>query len=105
MQKVLKGDKVKVLLGKDRGKEANVERVSMKKGKVWLPQINVYKRHMRKNAALNFEGGVVDITKPLDISNVALICPNCNKVTRVGFEATKDGKKIRICRKCKKEIK
>jgi large subunit ribosomal protein L24 len=103
MQKLRKGDKVRVLLGKDRGKEAVVERMDTKKGEVWLPGINVYKRHVRKSAQLNVEGGVIDIIKPLNISNVELICPNCKKPTRVGFEIKK-GDKIRICRKCKKEI-
>jgi len=101
--RVKKGDKVKVLLGKDRGKEGVIERVSHKKGKVWIPAINVYKRHIRKNTQYNIEGGVIDVIKPLDISDVALICPNCKKQTRVGFEVTKTGK-IRICRKCKKPI-
>ena len=63
---IKKGDKVKVLLGKDRGKEAVVERVFPKKGKVLILGVNVYKRHVKKQ-------GIIDIPKPIDISNVALI--------------------------------
>lgn len=100
--KIKKGDKVKILLGKDRGKEGKVEFVLGKKGKVFIGGANLYKRHVRKMQ--NMEGGIIDIPKPLDISNVALICPSCNKVTRVGYKKISDTK-VRVCKKCKKEIK
>lgn len=100
--KIHKGDKVKVLLGKDRGKEGNIEYVMAKEKKVFVGGLNLYKRHVRKMG--DVKGGIIDIPKPLDISNVALICPNCHKVTRVGFKKIAD-LKIRICRKCGKEIK
>lgn len=100
--KIKKGDKVKVLLGKDRGKEGKVERMLSREGKVIMLGINMYKRHVRKQA--NLAGGILDIPKPLDISNVALVCPNCNKVTRVGFKKVGNDK-VRICKKCHKEIK
>lgn len=100
--KIKKGDKVKVLLGKDRGKEGTIERVFGKEGKVGILGINVYKRHVKKQGQA--KGGIIDIPKPLDISNVALICPNCNKVTRIGFKQNGDVK-VRVCKKCRKEIK
>lgn len=97
-----KGDKVKVLLGKDRGKEGKVEYVMAKKGRVFVTNANLYKRHVRKMN--NIEGGIIDIPKSMDISNVGLICPNCNKLTKIGFKI--DGKtKVRVCKKCKKEVK
>lgn len=100
--KIKKGDKVKILLGKDRGKEGKVELVSGKVSKVFVGGANLYKRHVKKHQ--NMEGGIIDLPKPMDISNVALICPNCNKVTRVGYTVIGNDK-IRICKKCKKEIK
>ena len=103
MQKIIKGDNVQVLLGKDRGKTGNVEKVLPKEDKVIIAGVNVFKRHVKGNR--DMEGGVIDIIKPINISNVALVCPACKKVTRVGFELNKDKKKIRICKKCKKEIK
>jgi large subunit ribosomal protein L24 len=103
MQKLKKGDKVKVLLGKDRGKEGAIERVFIKDGKILIPGVNVYKRHVRAGLSGNNEGGVIDVVKPINISNAALICPNCGKATRIGFEIIKGGK-VRICRKCKKQI-
>lgn len=100
--KIRKGDKVKVLLGKDRGKEGKVEYVLSKKEKVFVSGVNLYKRHVKKSGSS--AGGIIDIPKSLNISNVVLICPNCNKTTRVGYRVL--GKeKVRICKKCKKEIK
>ena len=100
--KIKKGDNVQVLLGKDRGKTGNVERVFGKKGKVLIPGVNVYKRHVGKKVT-GQEGGVVEISKPIFISNVALVCSNCKKATRVGFKMT-GAEKVRVCRKCGKEI-
>lgn len=103
MQKIKKGDKVVVQLGKDRGHQGVVEKVMMKEGMLMIPGVNVYKRHIRRALSPTGEGGIIDMVKPINISNVELICPNCNKPTRVGFEVLK-GEKVRICRKCKKQI-
>lgn len=100
--KIKKGDKVKITLGKDRGKEGTVEYVMAKKDKVFVGGANLYKRHVRK--VKNMEGGIIDIPKPMNVSNVVLICPNCHKLTKIGFKQEGDTK-LRICRKCGKEIK
>lgn len=100
--KIKKGDKVRIMLGKDRGKEGTVEYVMGKDKKVFVGRANLYKRHVRKQGSL--EGGIIDIPKPLDISNVSLVCPNCNKLTRVGSKI-EGNTKMRTCKKCKKEIK
>lgn len=100
--KIRKGDKVKILLGKDRGKEGQVEYVMGKESKVFVGGANLYKRHVKKYK--DMQGGIVDLPKPLNVSNVALICPNCNQVSRVGYSLA-GNEKIRICKKCKKEIK
>lgn len=100
--RIKKGDKVKILLGKDRGKMGKVELVLGKDGKVFVGGVNLYKRHVKKQRGL--EGGIIEIPKPLDVSNIALICPNCSKATRVGYQM-EGTTKMRICKKCKKEIK
>src|SRR5258708_2159816 len=82
--KIKKGDKVKVLLGKDKGKEGKIEFVLGKKNRVFVNGANLYKRHVKKMG--NMEGGIIDIPKSMDISNVGLICPNCNKLTKIGFK-------------------
>ena len=100
--KIKKGDTVQILLGKDRGKTGTIERVFGKKEKVLIPGVNVYKRHVGKKVT-GQEGGVVEISKPVNISNVALVCPSCKKITRIGLKIEGQAK-IRICRKCGKEI-
>ncbi len=99
--KIKKGDKVRIMLGKDRGKEGEVEMVLTKKNKLYVAGANLYKRHVRKMN--DIEGGIINLPKPMDVSNVSLICPNCKKITRVGF-LIKENKKVRICKKCQKEI-
>lgn len=102
MRKIKKGDSVKVLIGKDSGRTGSVEKVLGKINKVVVGGINIYKRSVKKTG--DTKGAVIDVIKPVDVSNVALICPNCKKVTRVGFKVEKDIK-VRICKKCGKEIR
>jgi large subunit ribosomal protein L24 len=102
MNKIKKGDNVKILAGKDSGRTGSVERVLVRTGKVVVAGINISKRSVKKQG--DQQGGVIDLVKPVDASNVALVCPNCKKVTRVGFK-TEGKEKIRICKKCQKEIK
>lgn len=99
--KLKKSDKVKVLLGKDRGKQGQIEKLDAKKGVLYIAGVNTYKRHVKKQGQM--EGGIIEIIKPINLSNVVLICPNCQKPTRVGFKI-EGGKKIRVCKKCKKAI-
>lgn len=100
--KIKKGDKVKIILGKDRSKTGTIDYINIKNSRVFVGGANLYKRHVKKQGTL--EGGIVDIPKSMNISNVALICPNCNKVTRIGFKVTGDSK-VRVCKKCQEEIK
>lgn len=100
--RIKKGDKVKIIAGKDKGKEGPVERVYFKQLKVLVGAVNIYKKHIKKNEKMP-QGGVVEIPRPLDISKVMLICPKCGKTTRVGYEVNK-GRKSRVCNKCKSKI-
>ncbi len=100
--KIKKGDKVVVIAGRDRGREGVVERVYKKSGKVVVPGINQYKKHIKKSDK-SPKGGVVEIPRPLDVSKLMVKCPKCEKLTRLGFEIVK-GKKNRVCRKCKSKI-
>lgn len=100
--KIKKNDEVKVLIGKDHGKTGKVIRVFSKEDKVLVEGLNLSKRHIRKMGQT--EGGIIDIAKSLNISNVALVCPACKKTTRVGakIEGTS---KYRMCKKCREVIK
>ena len=101
MLKLKVGDTVKVTLGKDKGREGKVKRVFPKELTVLVPGLNIYKRHVKGQGGQ--KGGIYEIPRPFPFSKVSLICPKCKKVTRVGFRVIKD-EKVRICRKCKKEI-
>lgn len=100
--KVRTGDKVKVLYGKNRGKVGTVLRVLKSKGKVVVEGVNVYKKHIKGNNR-DVESQIAEIIKPVEVSKVMVICPNCGKPTRIGFNVTKSGK-TRVCKKCNKEI-
>lgn len=96
--KFKKGDQVIVVAGKDKGRRGKIEKIFPKKEMVLIPGINVYKKHLKPQGEKN-PGGIVDAVKPLAIPKVALICPKCNKKTRIGYLMTKD-RKERICKKC-----
>ena len=100
--KLKKGDRVRVLAGKDRGKEGEIMRVIPEAGKVIVDGVNVAKRHQRATKA-TMQGGIIDKDMPLPASAVAIVCP-ADGPTRIGyrFEQTATGKprKVRICRKC-----
>lgn len=101
MYKIRKNDNVMVMVGKDRGKTGTVEKMYTKGGKALIMGVNTYKRHVKGREGI--EGGIIELPKPVAVSNLQIICKSCNKPTRVGFEITKDGKS-RICKKCKKAI-
>ena len=101
--KLKKGDQIKVLLGKDRGKKGKIDQVFSRQGMVLVSGINVVKKHVKPRGE-GKPGGIVEVAKPLLSSKVALICPRCNQPTRVGWQEGKKGKKSRICRKCKQTI-
>jgi len=102
--KLRKGDKVKVMAGKDRGKTGTIDRVFKKEGLVLVSGINLYKKHLKPRSTQDqSSGGIVDKARPLNLAKVALICPKCEKITRVGFLLGK-GTKVRICKICKAEI-
>jgi large subunit ribosomal protein L24 len=100
--KLKKGDLVKVLIGKDKGRTGKIEKVIPKKSQVVVAGINVYKKHIK--AREGQKGGIVEINKPLHISKVALVCPKCNQAARVGWLIDKNGEKYRVCKKCQEII-
>lgn len=100
--KIKKDDKVKVIAGKDLGKEGKVLSVLKDEGKVIVEKVNIVKKHTRPRKE-GEKGQRVEVPAPMNISNVMLICPGCSKPTRVGYNITDNGKN-RVCKKCKKEI-
>jgi large subunit ribosomal protein L24 len=95
------GDNVKLTIGKDKGREGKIEKLFLKKGTVLVPGVNMYKKHVKSVGEV--KGGIYDLPRALSVSKIALICPKCKKITRIGYRIA--GKeKVRICKKCKKQI-
>lgn len=101
--KIKKGDKVVIVSGKYRKKQGVVERALPEQGKLVVAGVNIVKKHTRQSGQQK-PGGIIKIAKPIDISKVKLICPNCQSPTRVGYEV-KGEDKFRICKKCGGMIK
>ena len=109
--KVRKGDVIQVLSGKDRGKQGRIIEADPKRRRVIVENLNVVKRHRRPRPMKDSSrmgqtqiqpGGVFDISAPIEVSNVMVVCPTCNRATRVGydFRESKDGPvKVRVCKR------
>ncbi|MCL4353672.1 50S ribosomal protein L24 [Patescibacteria group bacterium] len=100
--KIRKGDEVKIMTGKDRGRTGKVEKVLTKAGKIIVAGANQYKRHLKARSQ-NQPSEIITLVKPISIANVSLICPKCSLPTRVGFLLERN-KKIRVCKKCATRI-
>lgn len=101
MLKLKIGDSVKITAGKDKGREGKIEKILPSDKKAIIPGINLYKKHVKGYG--NVKAGVYDIPRALGFGKIALICPKCKKITRVGFKFAGTDK-VRICKKCGKEV-
>jgi large subunit ribosomal protein L24 len=95
---IRRNDTVKVMTGRDAGKEGRVLRVLPDEAKVLVEHVMTVKKHVRPNPQRNIKGGIAEQERAISISNVALVCPSCGPV-RVGHEVRGD-RKARICKKC-----
>lgn len=96
---VKKGDLVKVLAGRDKGKEGTIIQSLPKEDRVVVEKVNLVKRHQKPNADYP-EGGIITKEAPIHVSNVMLICKSCKKPTRTGHKFEDNGKKVRVCKHC-----
>jgi large subunit ribosomal protein L24 len=106
MQRIKSGDTVHVIAGKDRGERGQVLAVYPQENRVVVRGINIVKKHekARQAGARQVPAQIVSTEAPLNLSNVMLVCPSCDKYTRVGFHLHDDGFKARVCKKCGAEI-
>lgn len=100
--KIKVNDKILVIAGKYKGKTGTVMRVYDKSGRVTVEKINIITRHIKRTA--NRAGERIKYEAPFAVSNVMLLCPSCNKPTRVGYTIPKAGKKYRVCKKCHESV-
>ena len=96
---IRRNDTVVVITGRERGKRGKVRQTLPKTGRVVVEGINIVKRHMKARPPAR-QAGIVDLEAPLHISNVMLVCPQCNRPTRVGHRRLEDGRKGRGCKHC-----
>lgn len=122
--KIRKGDTVEVIAGDDKGLRGTVHRVipgrtvlrgRAKKGqrhvamdpnrtRVVVSGINLVKKHQRRTGDVRTQVGIIEREAPIHISNVALVCPHCQKATRVGYQVLETGGKVRVCKRCHQTI-
>jgi len=95
---IKKGDMVKVIAGREKGKTGKVLKVISEKRHVVIEKLNTVKKHQRPDA--KGKGGIVEKEGSMHLSNVAVICNKCDTGVRVGYKSLENGKKVRVCKKC-----
>lgn len=103
---IKKSDKVQILAGKDKGKIGKVLQIFTKRKRVSVEGLNLLIKHMRPRKQ-GEKGQRIEFPAPMAISNVMLVCPRCNKSTRVSrkmVDTAKGKKKLRVCKKCEQTI-
>jgi large subunit ribosomal protein L24 len=98
-----KNDLVEVTTGKEQGKTGKVLKVLREKNQVLIEKVNMIKRHTRPSPTSG-QGGIVEKEAPVYVAKVKLICPKCTTATRFSMTTTGEGKKARVCQKCKELI-
>ena len=94
-----KNDTVLVVAGAEKGKKGRVLSVEPKMDRLLIESVNMIKKHMKPNKQYS-QGGIIEKEAPVQRSNVMLVCPKCDKPTRIGCNILEDGKKIRACKQC-----
>jgi large subunit ribosomal protein L24 len=112
MRSIRKGDKVEVISGNDRGVRGTVHRLILKKDKknkkkkdawVVVSGVNMVRKHQRPmptGGRMQTQAGIIEFEAPIHLSNVMLVCPQCDQRTRVAFQRLEDGGKVRVCKEC-----
>ena len=98
---IKKNDNVVVIAGRDRGKRGRVLSVVPGKSAVIVEGVNMIKRHTKANPQRNVKGGIVERETSMNVAKVQVLCASCGAATRIGHQLLEDGRKVRVCRKCK----
>jgi large subunit ribosomal protein L24 len=98
IKKLKKGDTVKVISGKEKGKTGKIQTVLVDKGRVVVEKVNLIKKHQKPDG--KGKGGIIEKEGPIHISNVMYLCSKCGVGVRVKYKILEDGKKARVCAKC-----
>jgi large subunit ribosomal protein L24 len=101
--KIIKGDEVLVIRGKDKGARGRVRQNMPRADKIVVEGINIVRKHQRRTGTAR-QTGIIEVEAPLTRSKVMLVCPSCDAATRVGFRIDDNGAKTRFCKKCDSNI-
>ena len=103
--KIRKGDTVEVISGRriDKGKRGEVIKVLPDEGRIVVQGVNIRKKHQRPISQTRTQTGIIDMELPIHVSNVMVVCPNCDEAARLGFRF-EDEKKVRYCKRCDANI-
>lgn len=101
--KIRRNDTVRVMAGKDRGRQGEVRQVFPGKSRAVVTGVNMSRRHRRARSQTE-PGGIVDIESPIHLSNLRVVCPSCDRATRVGFRLLEGGRKVRYCKRCDEAV-
>ncbi len=100
MNRIRKGDTVEVIAGDERGARGVVNQVWPRKNRAIVAGVNLVKKHQRPTGQVRTQTGIIQREGPVDLSNLAPVCKNCDRWTRVGFRENADGSKVRVCKRC-----
>lgn len=101
--KLRKGDNVKIISGKDKGRTGKVLKVFPAESRILVEGINMRKKH-RRSKRQDKKGEIVNLPAPLYVSNAMIVCGKCGQAARVGYKLNDSGRKTRVCKKCGAEI-
>jgi large subunit ribosomal protein L24 len=103
MRRIRKGDTVEVISGNDRGVRGTVHRLIPKKDRVVVSGVKLVKKHQRPRPTggrMQTQAGIIEFEAPIHLSNVMLVCPQCDQRTKVSFQRLEEGGKARVCKEC-----
>jgi large subunit ribosomal protein L24 len=101
-KRLKKGDMVKVISGKEKGKTGKILKTICDKNQIIVEKLNVVKRHKRPDA--KGKGGILEKEGPINVSKVMYVCNKCDVGVRIGFRILEDGAKVRVCKKCNETL-
>ena len=101
--RVKNGDRVVVIAGKDKGKIGNIKKVMPSDNKVVVEGANMVTKAQKPQPMAGIQGGLIKLEAPLDASKVMIVCPACEKPTRIKHDVV-EGKKVRVCKKCGEQL-
>lgn len=98
MRKILSGDEVVVIAGRNKGARGRIRKVVPDADRVVVEGVNIVKKHIKRGRAM--QSGIIEVEAPLHVSNVMLVCPTCGEPSRIGVRRNDEGKNERYCKKC-----